>query len=513
MKYIIKNLIVPVHDEAILDKYLSQSLKKQFNYINNWTVLKRALDTRKKNFPQYVFTLELNTNRELTLNHNLTKSVEIESVNKPSKILSDINPFIIGMGPAGLFCALSMVENGLKPILFDQGDCLENRSIIVNEFWTQGTLNKDCNVQFGEGGAGAFSDGKLTSRTSSLQTSKVFEHLIKFGADPSIKWEAHPHLGTEVIRDIVKKIRQYLIDMGCVFYYNHKMDSIKIVNDRVTEITINGNIYNPEMVVLALGNSARKTFKMLHSNSLAIESKAFAVGFRISHPQDWIDYSIYGSNKWSDLLGAASYRLTSNNDGYSAYTFCMCPGGHIIAATSEVNSTVTNGMSYNKRDGKYGNSAIVTSIGPKNYGSEVFSGMSYQDDIEKKAFINNYSAPYQSAEDYLNNTLSMAKSIDCLFPNTMPYMISNLFSESINNSLKQGLIHFNRIMPGFISKGLIIAPETRTSCPIRIVRNRETLSCLNINNLYAIGEGSGYAGGIVSSAADGYRIGSLFTAH
>jgi uncharacterized FAD-dependent dehydrogenase len=250
---------------------------------------------------------------------------------------------------------------------------------------------------------------------------------------------------------------------------------------------------------------------MLNCNVIKLAAKPFAIGFRISHPQDWINRTVYGNEEWAGQLGAAYYRMSSPQSKKNAYTFCMCPGGEIIAASSAPGTIVTNGMSYSARNNSYGNSAVVVSVDDSDYGSGLFSGMDLQARIETKAYKSGYPARYQLAKDFITGTLSASRNVSCLFPDVVPAIISELYNQDINKALLSGLKHFDHILNGFINEGLIIAPETRTSSPLRILRDKTYLNCLGINNLYAIGEGSGYAGGIISSAADGYRIGRMFS--
>jgi len=510
MKYILNNIRVPVQNEQDIPAIVCSILKIKSDVLQNWTLVRRALDTRRKNAPLFVYTIELELDSVTVRHPDLTPYKDITGEKPPATKLTDPHPVIIGMGPAGLFCALAMVEHGLKPILYDRGDNLEQRAEAVNKFWSDGALDLESNVQFGEGGAGTFSDGKLTSRTANASILEVYDILIRFGAPESIRWEALPHLGTEVIRLIVQNIRNYLIEKDCAFHYRNKLNDLTIRSSVLEKIIINDIVLKPELLVLALGNSARDTFKMLSENGVSLEPKPFALGFRISHPQAWLNQLIYGNNDWAEQLGAASYRLTASSAGKGTYTFCMCPGGFIIAATSEPNAIVTNGMSFSARDLTWGNSAIVTQVNASVYGSGLWSGMEFQAKLEQAAFIDKYAAPIQRASDYLRGTLSNDIKLPCLFPCVQSAQISDIFPAHINLALYDGLKHFDRILPGFIKQGIIIAPETRTSSPIRILRDKDNLNCSGISNLYAVGEGSGYSGGIISSAADGFRVGSIF---
>jgi uncharacterized protein len=510
MKYLVKNLRIPVQREQNLESEICRLLNLASLSGIDWKVSRRALDTRKRNQPVFVYTIELVTTMALPQHQDLVAVLDVAENATPRVNLNTPQPFIIGMGPAGLFCALAMVQHGLKPWLFDRGEDLRARAETVTDFWKNGILNPESNVQFGEGGAGAFSDGKLTSRNNDSTVRQVFDILIRFGAPESIRWEALPHLGTDGIRQVVSNIRDYLVSQGCRFFHNSSLTDLTLNGDKVSSITINHEKYNPKFLVLAPGNAARDTFRMLADSGVILEPKPFSIGFRISHPQDWIDAKVYGSKHWTEQLGPASYRLTAPKAGKGTYTFCMCPGGYIIAASSVPDSIVTNGMSYASRDLAYGNCAVVTGVDASVYGNKLFDGMDYQSSIENKAFQSGYPAPYQLAADYLQGVLSSTRIVTSLFPSATPALLQDFFPKAINSALQQGLKQFDSIMPGFIHQGLLIAPETRTSSPVRIVRDKANLNCLGIRNLYAIGEGAGYAGGIISSSADGFRVGTKF---
>lgn len=510
MKYLLRDIRIPVDAPQDLETGIHHALKAKAGSVLSWKLVRKALDTRKTNHLYYVYTIEIETGSSLPVSPDLIPVIPEKDKPIQEVKVRDKSPFIVGMGPAGLFFALAMVEKGLSPVLFDRGSCMEERAKYVSDFWQKGILNPDSNVQFGEGGAGAFSDGKLTSRTRNSITEAVFEYLIRFGASESIRYDALPHLGTDGIRQVVAGIKEYLLSKGCRFEYKSKLTDLDIADGKVKSVTINNDKHKPELIVLALGNAARDTFQLLAKRNVLLQSKPFAVGFRISHPQDWINRIIYGNETWSEKLGAASYRLTSKQSGKGTYTFCMCPGGHVIAASSEPGTIVTNGMSYANRKHAFGNSALVTVVNELDYGSGMFDGMQFQTDIERKPYLAGYLAPYQTAADFMADRLSPRQKVDCLFPDSHPYQLSELFTNELNLALKNALKYFDRVMPGFIQEGMLIGPETRTSSPLRIVRDPVHQNCSGISNLYAVGEGSGYAGGIISSAADGYRIGSKF---
>ena len=455
------------------------------------------------------FTVEVAFSGKIPKHPDLVFVVDQKSEITPARKLSDEHPYIIGMGPAGLFCALAMVEKGLKPIIFDQGDDLDKRDLAVREFWDRGVLDEKSNVQFGEGGAGTFSDGKLTCRSRDRFISRVYEYLVHFGANPVIKYEALPHLGTDGIRQIVRALREYLVKCGCEFHFRAELNGIAFSAGKKIKLNIGGEDHYPEVVVLALGNASSATALQLHKAGVSIEPKPFAVGFRIEHEQAFIDEAVYGSKRWAQELGAASYRLTDRDTG--TYSFCMCPGGEIIAASSERHTVVTNGMSYSGRHGRFGNSAIVTAIGAQDYGSGIFAGVKYQQALERASYRESYFAPVQSVRDFINGCTRDVSRLVSYKPATIYEDLNALLSQRQTLAIKKALQKFDGLFRGFIVEGMLVGTETRTSFPLRITRNLDTNSVLDFPDLYCVGEGSGYAGGIISSAADGLKIGSIFT--
>jgi len=509
--YLIRNILVPIEKEIDLKKALSNKLKIPSKHISNIKTIRRSIDARKKNFLKYNFTLTA----DIDFNIKLDNEVQIYSTSQPyvknSMKLSNPHPFIIGAGPAGLFAALSLVEKGLQPYIFDRGETIDLRAEKVEIFWQKGILDENSNVQFGEGGAGTFSDGKLTSRTRDYYTNQIVEYLIKFGADESIRYDALPHLGTDGLRKIIINLRKFLIAKGCIFFWNSKLENIKIENNKVTEVTINNEKYSPEILIIAIGNSARDTFTML-KDKIEMENKSFAVGFRIEHLQEFINNAFYGEKTDLSITGPATYRLTAKHKEKGIYSFCMCPGGFIIAGSSEQNSLVLNGMSYKNRNNLFANSAIVATVNKNDFGDDILAGMKFQQLIEKKCFNHSKTnfAPSQNTNDFMKNSISLDQKLTSFLPGTFHYDLNQVYSQSITEAIKFGLTKFNRKIPGFIENGLLLAPETRTSSPVRLLRERETFQANGITNLFPIGEGSGYAGGIMSSAADGYKVGCLF---
>ncbi len=507
--YLIKNIVVPISKEIDIKKALSKKLR--IKSVDNITILRRSIDARKKNDLKFNYTVLSELPQKYLSNPDVLEyKIPTPYINSKKK-LNDPHPFIIGAGPAGLFSALSLVEKGFQPFIFERGDKIENRVNKVTDFWKNGVLDEESNVQFGEGGAGTFSDGKLTTRSRDFYTEKVLEYLIKFGADEKIKYEALPHLGTDGLKKIVKNIRNFLEEKGCKFFSNHKLEDISVEEDHITSVRINGKKYQPEIVILAIGNSARDTFEML-SSKIDMENKPFAVGFRIEHHQDFINEAFYGDKNDFNITGSATYRLTAKFRNRGIYSFCMCPGGYVIPASSEKDRLVLNGMSFRKRDNKFANSAIVVTVNRIDFGNEILAGMKFQRMIESKCFQSDhpYFAPVQKPVDFLQNSITKQLSKTSYEPGTVSQDLNNILPADITTSLKAGLKSFQKRTPGFCEKGILLAPETRTSSPVRILRNKETFESNKISNLYPIGEGSGYAGGIMSSAADGLKTGCLF---
>lgn len=510
--YLIANLKCPIQINPNIDKLLSKEFPFIYYSLKNkeitYSVIRRSIDARKKNYLCYNYTVILHSIKEIP---QLTKNLYTypQAENLPQINAHDKNVFIIGMGPAGLFCALELVNRGYTPVIFERGKALEDRNIDVDLFWKNASLNSESNVQFGEGGAGTFSDGKLTARNRSVYSEKVFDYLIKHGANPDIMINALPHLGTDGLKQILLSIRKYLLNKGCAIHFSSKFEDLSVKNNRVESIKINGTNYQPENIILALGNSARESFEILYKRGIQIESKPFAVGFRIEHPQSFINERFYGNKADLGLTGPATYSITAQSGKYGVYSFCMCPGGFVIPAASEENHQVVNGMSLLKRNNEFANSAIVASVNEKDFGTHPLDGIKFQRMIESKAFAN-YTAPAQRAEDFINNKMSAKVGKSSYSLDLSSRQLSELFPKNISIALKDGLNQFDQKINGFVQNGLLIAPETRTSCPIRIVRHQDFAYSLSANNLFPIGEGAGYAGGIISSATDGIKCAMRF---
>ncbi len=489
---------------------VAKKLRIKESDIKELKIFRKSIDARDKNNIYYIYEVSIladNEDKILNLKDNdiyKTPSLEYVMPNIGAEKL-EYSPVVVGSGPAGLFTAYILALKGYKPIVIERGEEVLKRVETVNKFWQTGKLNKESNVSFGEGGAGTFSDGKLNTCVSDKNNRirKVFETFIECGADESILYDYKPHIGTDVLVDVVKKLRNKIIDLGGTFLYNSCLTNIIIENNQVKKIIINNkDEINTNILVLAIGNSARDTFRLLKDLGLNIESKNFAVGFRIIHKQDLIDESQFG-NKYASILSPATYKLTyqaSNNR--AVYSFCMCPGGYVVNSSSEDGKLAINGMSYFKRNSGYANSAIVVSVRKDDFKDPI----EFQRDIEKKAHeVGNGKIPVQTLKDFYNNEVTDNISISSIKGNYQYSNLNNILPGYLTNSIKQALRYFDTKIKGFASDDAVLcAVESRTSSPIRI--NRDLNYESNIKGIYPCGEGAGYAGGITSSAVDGIKV-------
>lgn len=420
---------------------------------------------------------------------------------------------IAGFGPAGMFCALTLCEFGYKPIVLERGAAMDERVSAVENYWKNGALDPQTNVQFGEGGAGTFSDGKLTTRINDPLCSRVLEKLREFGAPEEILTKAKPHIGTDKLRGVVKNLRNHIIQLGGEVRFLSPLEDITIRDGRVRSLSVNGGEIGCGALVLAIGHSARDTFEMLLKNGVELVPKPFSVGARIEHLQSDIDKALYGKYAGHPALPPAEYALSYRNNGRGVYTFCMCPGGFVVASASGNGSIVTNGMSYFDRAGDNANSAVLVSVSPDDFGNEPLSGTDFIRRLESKAYEmgavrgKNGAAPAMLTREFVGN--GAAFSLGRVTP-TYPLGVElcdlrELFPDFVSDSLSEGIRRFERNIHGFSdSDSILTAIETRSSSPVRIPRNENafTESC---SNLYPCGEGAGYAGGIMSAAVDGIK--------
>lgn len=477
--------------------------------IKSWHIVKKAVDARKKNDVHYVcsFDVEL-LNEEKYQRLKGALKISNERYEFPKAEPKAVRPLVVGSGPAGLFAGLMLAENGHRPILIERGESVLKRIKSVERFQKYGILNPESNIQFGEGGAGTFSDGKLTTGIKNIRCRMVLEYFFRFGAPEEILYLKKPHIGTDLLCMIVENIRNHIIQCGGEVRFESRLEKIIIKDGRVSGAVINGEKIDAERVILAIGHSSRDTVRTLFSDGVNMEQKPFSMGARIEHSQNFINKSQYGDS--AKYLKAADYKLSARlGNGRGVYTFCMCPGGSVVAAASAEGMVVTNGMSDYARDGKNANSAILSDVWPSDFGSDSpLAGIDFQEKYERMAFFSggeNYSAPAQLAVDFLRNipTKHAGSVIPTYRPGVAWGRIDEALPDFICESLREGIRLFDRKIPGFVKEGAVLtAPETRSSSPVRILRDSETYQS-NIGGLYPCGEGAGYAGGIMSAAVDG----------
>ncbi len=482
----------------------------------DFEIRKKSLDARKSKV-KFVYTVDLflkkgNENKIASRLKGKILPIEEEySIPTPSSKPTK-RPIVAGFGPAGIFAALTLARSGFCPIVLERGKNVDERKKDVDDFFNGGQLNINSNIQFGEGGAGTFSDGKLNTlvKDKSFRGQYVLKELVKAGAPEETLYIAKPHIGTDLLREVVKNIRKEIISLGGEIHFNTKLEDIKTDNEgNLISVIANGKEIETDALFLATGQSAKDIAVMLYNHSAEIEKKPFSIGFRIEHPQKDIDVAQYGDNDDLPFLPPAEYKLfTHCKTGRTVYSFCMCPGGHVVNASSEENQLVTNGMSYHARNGKNANSAILCEILPQDLDEGIFSGFDYRERLERLAFNmggSDYTAPASALGDYLGETKNAPLSVEPTYPRGIKLCdISKLFSAEINASFREAFKDFGRKIKGFDQSGaLITAIESRTSSPIRIKRFDDRQS--NIKGIYPLGEGAGYAGGIISAAIDGLK--------
>ena len=481
-------------------------------------IFKKSIDARKKNDIHFVYTVDIKSNNENRLLKKIKGAVKVEDKPYVFPKGKQINtPIVIaGSGPAGLMCGLTLAKNGYKVIILERGKCVEERKKDVDAFWNGGELNPNSNVQFGEGGAGTFSDGKLNTGIKDSRIRMVLEEFHRHGAPEEILYNAKPHVGTDNLFNMVRSIREEILSLGGEVRFCSKLENIITENNCICGAEVlNGDtkyIIDTKHIVLATGHSARDTFVMLKNSGVQMERKSFSIGARIEHCQEEINKSQYG--EFYNRLGAADYKLAVHlNNGRGVYTFCMCPGGVVVASASEENGVVTNGMSYFARDGKNANSAVLVNVTPDDFPTDdVLGGMYLQREIEQRAFelSGSYKAPAQRLCDFLDRD-TKTEITPTYRPGVVWCELSEIFPEYITESLREGILEMDKRLNGFADGGAVLtAPETRSSSPVRILRDTKFES--NIKGLYPCGEGAGYAGGITSAAVDGIKTAEALTA-
>lgn len=490
--------------------------------LKSFSLARRSIDSRKKDNIILVYSVDIETDlneEKITAKFPPNKAFVTERYKYEQPVAKrnfKLRPVVAGFGPAGMFAALTLAKAGLKPIVIERGSAVDERTRDVDTFWTTRKLNTESNVQFGEGGAGTFSDGKLTTGIKDPRCREVFLRFAEFGAPAEILYSATPHIGTDKLKTVVKNLRNKVIELGGEVKFNTKLVDIIVANGFVQGVTYENpdgttSDIETDALILAIGHSARDTFELVHKKGLEIMQKPFSVGTRIEHPQEYINKAQYGDLWNSPLLPAADYKLSCHPaHGRGLYTFCMCPGGTVVAASSEEGGMVVNGMSEYARDKENANCALLVGIEPPFDTDHPLAGMYLQRDIEQKAFKiggGDYTAPAQLLGDFLKGTPSTklgAVNPSCPTGVTMTD-IRQVLPKKVTDTIATAIYEFDKKLNGFnLYDAVLTAPESRSSSPIRIMRD-EFFQATRLRGLYPSGEGAGYAGGIVSAAVDGIR--------
>lgn len=479
-------------------------------------ITKVSVDARNKERIQMVYSVGIETHNEARLASRMKAcGAALRHASEPEFVCGETPmphpPVVAGFGPAGMFCALVLARQGYRPIVLERGGDVDRRIQAVNAFWNGKGLDTNTNVQFGEGGAGTFSDGKLTTRIGDERCDFVLRELHRHGAPDDILQKAKPHIGTDRLRSVVKSIRKEIIDLGGTVLFEHTLEELTVQDGVLSSIRANGMQIACNSLALCIGHSARDTVHMLYSMGIPMTPKAFSVGVRIEHKQSEIDSSLYGRFAGHPALPPGEYQLSYRQGGRGVYTFCMCPGGFVVPAASEEGMVVTNGMSEYARNAENANAALVVGVEPEDYGGGVLGGIAFQRQLEQRAFIiggSSYKAPAQSVGRFLEGKSGIAPgSVTPSYAlGVTEAQLDTLFPAYITEMLKTGLLNFGTKIKAFSSPyAVMTGVETRTSSPVRILRN-DTLQSDAVTGLYPCGEGAGYAGGIVSAAVDGIRV-------
>lgn len=522
MKLKINNVRIFLSQETELADAVAKRLRVNPGALKDLRIFRKAVDARKKdniclNYHVLVdVDIPAKYGKKLLLDKDISawnnqKTEPLELGHLPMRA----RPLVIGAGPAGLMAALELAKHGYNPILVERGKPVDQRVEDVNRFWSTGVFDPTSNVQFGEGGAGTFSDGKLTTRVNDPVMAEILETFVAAGAPENILWEHKPHVGTDKLRAMVKGLSGQIRALGGEILYQAHVKDFVAEHGAITGVVLaDGTKIETGAVVLACGHSARDTYAALKAIGVGIVAKPFAIGVRIEHPQELIDKAQYGKFAGHHLLGAADYALVYHtaDNSRSAYSFCMCPGGQVVAAASEAGGVVVNGMSLNARASGVANSALVVNVGPEDFGTNPLAGVEFQRKYERLAYEcggSNYAAPAQNFGSFLNKDIPDLRSLvePTYRPSLAACSLDKVLPNYVTNTLREGIVSFGRKIKGYDDAGaLLIGVETRTSAPVRIERDKLSYVSVTHDLLYPCGEGAGYAGGIMSAALDGYHV-------
>lgn len=512
MKYAYQGLRKSITDAEPLRVTLTQEL--DLPEIDAVVVERESIDARRKDRIVYVYNVRFTIAREtprlrqLLAEGKIARYVPWVLPAVEPRIRLGEYPLIVGFGPAGMFAGLELAKKGLRPIIFERGGEIVSRAAAVKRLWSEGILDPESNIQFGEGGAGTFSDGKLTTGKASPLDRLILESMVEAGAPDTILFRHQPHIGTDYLRQVVAGLRRAIIALGGEVHFGQKLTHLHLRDGAVEGVTVGGRRIATDSVILAIGHSARDTLGMLYRAGVALAPKPFAIGTRIEHPAGFINETQYGE-EGAKLLPAATYKLTHTHNGAGVYSFCMCPGGIVVCASSEPGGQVTNGMSFYRRDGAFSNSALVVGVRPDTMGfSEALDGVHLLQLLERQFFDaggGGFVAPAQRAADFLRDRLVRSVPETTYRPGVTSARLDNLLPGRVVDALKAGLMSFSRRMPGFAAEGVLIGLESRTSSPVQITRDEDYCS-VSTPGLYVLGEGAGYAGGIMTCARDAVRF-------